>query len=97
MITYTVPWNRKSGINYSSLDMILSQAVIQHIDNLDDAFEIMAKWLKPGGLMSHVIDLTSVGSSPNLQGHWEYSEFEWKVIRGRLKYLLNREPYSKIC
>jgi len=65
-----------------------------HIDDLRSAYETMFEWLKPGGLMSHQIDFKSVGTSDTPFGHWEYSDWEWKIIRGRRSYLINREPCS---
>lgn len=82
-------------ITANPVDMIISQAVLQHVNDLEKTYDAMAKWLKPKGLMSHQIDFTSLGSSDSLQGHWEYSDFEWKIIKGRMKYYINREPYSK--
>ena len=57
------------AVMYSTLTKIFSQAVIQHINDIEEAFENMAKWLKPKGLMSHCIDLTPVESSENSQRH----------------------------
>lgn len=94
MITYMAPWNDASVIKNQSVDMILSQAVLMHIDDLQSAYETMFKWLKPKGLMSHQIDFKSVGTADTPFGHWEYSDLEWKIIRGRRSYLLNREPCS---
>jgi hypothetical protein len=94
MITYMAPWDDTSVIRSESVDMILSQAVLMHIDRLQSAYETMFKWLKPKGLMSHQIDFKSVGTSDAPFGHWEYSDLEWKIIRGRRSYLINREPCS---
>ena len=54
----------------------------------------MSNWLKPNGLLSHEIDFKSMGSSDTWYGHWEYSDLEWKIIRGRKVFYINREPYS---
>jgi SAM-dependent methyltransferase len=94
MITYVAPWNSASAIRSDSVDMILSQAVLMHVDDLQSAYETMFKWLKPGGLMSHQIDFKSMGTAKTPFGHWEYSDLEWKILRGRRSYLINREPYS---
>ena len=94
MITYVAPWNDATLIQNDSVDMILSQAVLMHVDDLQSGYESMFKWLKPGGLMSHQIDFKSVGTADTPFGHWEYSDLEWKIIRGRRSYLINREPYS---
>jgi len=94
MISYVVPWNETSLIRLQSLDMIISQAVLQHIDNLSLTYKSMSNWLKPNGLLSHEIDFKSMGSSDTWYGHWEYSDLEWKIIRGRKVFYINREPYS---
>jgi nucleoside recognition membrane protein YjiH len=57
------------AVMYSTLTKIFSQAVIKHINDVEEAFENMAKWLKPKGLMSYCIDLTPVESSENSQRH----------------------------
>jgi hypothetical protein len=94
MIVYKAPWN-DAMINESvEVDIIISQAVLQHIDQLAPAYQLMYKWLKPAGLMSHVIDFKSMGSSDSWYGHWSYSDLEWKIVRGRKEYLINRLPYS---
>ena len=94
MITYKVPWNDEKVIESGFIDMIISQAVLQHIDGLASTYECMYKWLRKGGLMSHGIDLKCMGSSDSWDGHWFYSDLQWKIVRGRKSYLINREPYS---
>jgi hypothetical protein len=32
--------------------------------------------------------------SPYWNGHWAYSDGEWRVARGRREYCLNRQPLS---
>jgi len=95
MIQYRVPWNDAKVMEVESIDMIISQAVLQHIDKLEETYACMNKWLKKNGIMSHSIDLKSMGSSDTWDGHWGYSDAEWKIVRGRKNYLINREPYSK--
>lgn len=94
MITYIAPWNETIENNIEPVDMIISQAVLQHIDGLATTYRLMYKWLKPSGVMSHTIDFKCMGSSDKWYGHWAYSDSEWKIVRGRKKYLINREPYS---
>jgi hypothetical protein len=74
--------------------MIISQAVLQHVNDLEGTYKAMHKWLKKDGLMSHSIDLKSMGSSDAWDGHWSYSDLEWKIVKGRKNYLINREPHS---
>lgn len=94
VIRYVVPWTDTLVLTRASVDMIFSQAVLEHIDDLDGTYAAMAAWLKPGGLMAHTIDFTSHGSAGNWYGHWQYSDFTWGLIRGRRAYLINREPLS---
>lgn len=94
MIIYRAPWNNGEIKASEEVDMIVSQAVLQHIDELTPTYRDMNRWLKPGGHMSHVLDFKSMGSSDHWYGHWSYSDIEWKIVRGRKKYLINRLPYS---
>jgi len=94
MITYRAPWSDPSVITRASVDLIYSQAVLEHIDELPTVYKCMHHWLKPGGCVSHTIDFRSHGMSDAWNGHWAYSDLLWKVIRGRRSYLINREPCS---
>lgn len=94
-IAYKVPWNDGQVLEAGSVDMILSQAVLEHVDDLDHAYRTMFQWLKPSGFMSHTIDFRSHGTDWVWNGHWTYSDRVWAVIRGKRTYLLNREPCSR--
>jgi len=94
LIKYFVPWYDSSVLEKESVDMIYSQAVLEHVDNLDSVYQALFHWLKPNGFMSHQIDFKCHGKAEKWNGHWAYSDFVWKVIRGRRSYLLNREPHS---
>jgi hypothetical protein len=94
LIAYKASWNDAMINESEEVDIIISQAVLQHIDKISYAYQLMHKWLKPAGLMSHVIDFKSMGSSEKWYGHWSYSDLEWKIVRGRKEYLINRLPYS---
>lgn len=94
VIVYKVPWYKKDVIDENCVDMIYSQAVLEHVDDLTGTYAAMHSWLKPDGYMSHVIDFKSHGTADTWNGHWLYSDFTWTLIRGRRPYLLNREPYS---
>ena len=92
-ISYFAPWD-KDIIPPNSVDFIISQAVLEHIDELEEAYSAMSYWMKPNGLMSHFVDFQSHGTSIKWNGHWLYSDRLWKVIRGRAVFLINRKPYS---
>jgi hypothetical protein len=93
-ISYFAPWEKPSIIKKKSVDMIFSQAVMEHVINLEDTYKSMYQWLKVDGFISHTVDLKSHGTASKWNGHWEYSNFVWKLICGGRLYLINREPYS---
>ena len=95
VIKFAVPWHGTDIIVKDSVDHIFSQAVFEHVDDLENTYNTLHLWLKPGGLMSHQIDFKSHGTAELWNGHWQYSDWIWKMIRGRRPYLINREPYSR--
>ncbi len=94
LISYKVPWYDPAVINPESVDIVYSQAVLEHVDELKDTYRTMHIWLKPEGHMSHQIDFKCHDCAALWNGHWTYSDLEWKLIRGRRPYLINREPLS---
>ena len=93
-IVYRVPWFDASVVQRDSVDMVFSQAVLEHVDDLNTTYEALAAWIKPGGFASHEIGFVSHRLTPEWNGHWTISAPVWKLIRGRRPYLLNREPAS---
>jgi SAM-dependent methyltransferase len=81
-------------IREGSVDMVYSQAVLEHVDDLDRTYEALSRWLKPKGFLSCQIDFRCHETAKEWNGHWTYSDLVWKLIRGRRPYLLNREPLS---
>lgn len=94
MIRYKVPWYDLNVVEKASVDMAFSQAVLEHVDDLDTTYRMMQLWLKDDAYMSHQVDFKSHGTASQWNGHWAHSDLTWKLIRGRRPYLLNREPYS---
>jgi SAM-dependent methyltransferase len=93
-MVYRAPWFDPSVVRRGAIDMIYSQAVLEHVDDLDATYAALAEWLKPGGVASHQIGFVSHGLTPEWNGHWAIADPVWRVIRGRRPYLLNREPAS---
>lgn len=93
-IYYVVPWHELHAVPASSIDFLFSHAALEHIDDLEFAFEAMRRWLKPGGVMSHQIDFKCHGLFSGWNGHWACSELVWKLIKGKRPYLINRQPLS---
>jgi SAM-dependent methyltransferase len=93
-IEYIVPWHDPSVVRRGEVDLIVSQAVLEHVNELEETYDAFAQWLRPGGWMSHEIDFRSHGLTRPWNGHWEYPEFLWKLIVGRKPYVINRQPFS---
>jgi SAM-dependent methyltransferase len=93
IIKYIVPWETYSE-KYPDVDLIFSQAVLEHIDNLERFYAIMYKVLTDGGFVSHDIDFRSHGETYEWNGHWAISDKKWRKIRGTRPYMINREPLS---
>lgn len=93
-IQYKVPWDGDAVIESETIDLVYSQAVLEHVDALWNAYDCMYTWVKPGGMISHQIDLKSHATAESWDGHWGYPDVVWKIIRGRRPFLINREPFS---
>jgi len=93
-IKYFVPWTSAQLIEPGTVDLVYSQAVLEHVTNLDETYDALWRWLKPGGLMSHQIDFRSHGLAREWNGHWGHSDRVWRVIKGRKPYLLNRQAHA---
>lgn len=93
-ISYFAPWYDSEVIE-EAVDMVFSQAVLEQVLDLEQTYEMLYRWLKPGGLMSHEICFNSYKTSRFWNGHWAYSDFKWKLIKGKRASLINREPLSK--
>jgi hypothetical protein len=93
-VQFICPWEQVDALPPSSVDWIISQAVLEHVNDLDLAYRAMATWLRPDGVMSHQIDFKSHQTADAWDGHWTYRDFTWHMIRGRRPYLINREPLS---
>ncbi|MGI8857326.1 MAG: methyltransferase domain-containing protein [Thermomicrobiales bacterium] len=94
LISYVVPWDDASIAERASVDLILSQAVLEYPHDLAGTYAAMERWLKPGGMMSHDIDFKSHGLTREWSGHWACSDFIWSLMEGRRRDILNRAPHS---
>jgi SAM-dependent methyltransferase len=93
-VSYVAPWFDPATVQDETLDWIFSQAVMEHVDDLETTYDICYRWLKPGGLMSHQIDFRSHGTAPSWDGHRAYGDVAWWMLRGARPYLINRQPLS---
>jgi len=90
---YSAPW-APGDIERGTIDLVLSQGVLQYVRDLPELYSEMGSWLKPGGIMSHEIAYQSIGITTEWNGHWSCSDAAWKLIAGRRRHATNREPHS---
>jgi SAM-dependent methyltransferase len=93
MIRYCT-WSMPQPVAPGSLDLVFSHVVLNHVEDLEGAYADCARWLRPGGWMSHQVDFTCLGTAAAWNGHRAYGDLAWKVIRGRRPYFVNREPVA---
>jgi hypothetical protein len=86
------PWTDPEVIEPETIDLLFSQSVLEHVDDLPAAYRAAFTWLRYGGVCSHWIDFKSHGHSIYWNGHWAMRDWEWSLHRGRKLFLLNREP-----
>jgi SAM-dependent methyltransferase len=91
---YKVPWDRDDTIEESSVDVVISHAVLEHVIDVPGTYKALHRWLRPGGVMSHQIDFRSHNLTPEWNGYRVISEGVWRVMMGRRPYLINRVPWS---
>lgn len=93
-IQYAVPGYESNDIENDSIDMFISHAVLEHVEDIPAVYKKIYSYLKPGGIMSHQIDFKSHKTHSDWNGHWTYSNKTWSIIKGNRPFLINREPHS---
>ena len=93
-VAYRAPWNDPSVVVAGSVDFLYSQAVLEHVEDLDTTYRAMREWMKAGASMSHSIDFSSHDLTRVWNGHWTLGDASWRLVRGTRRYLINREPFS---
>lgn len=89
-VNYHVPWNQRSVTTAADQDLVYSQAVLEHVEDINATHTALARRLRPGGIASHAVDFRSHCITPGWDGHLQYSPGLWRVVKGRRPYLLNR-------
>ncbi|NOJ47558.1 methyltransferase domain-containing protein [Bradyrhizobium archetypum] len=92
-LCYIAPWE-PGTIRDASVDLVLSQTVLEYPGDLAGIYAEMCRWLKTGGVMSHEIDFKSLGMTTEWNGHWSCSDVVWRLAAGRRRHRINREPHS---
>lgn len=94
-IHYVAPWYDRRLVPPGTLDLVFSQAVLEHVDDLEGAYQTLHHWLAPGGVSSHQIDFYCHHYAREWNGHWTYAPRVWQLIRGRRTFAINRQPLSR--
>jgi hypothetical protein len=89
-LSYAAPWFDANVMKSSSVDLIFSQAVMEHVDDIHQAYAFMYRWLTPNGLISHQVDFKSHRLTLRWDGVRALSNWQWRILRGKRPYLLNR-------
>ena len=93
-VNYFAPDYDLGKLPAEMFDMIFSQTALEYIPDLRSFYKHTYELLRPDGIMSHQIDLTSMGLSDTWDGHWMYTDLEWKLIRGKKQCIINRATHS---
>ena len=97
-LRYYCPWTADS-VAPESADLVITQAVLQEIPHgarrspLRETIMAIARWLRPGGIGTHQVDMGLYGLEP-WNAHWTWSDVTWTLVRGRRSNFVNREPLS---
>lgn len=86
--------NAPDSLPAAAVDYLFSHSVLEHVEDLAAMYQTMWRWLRPGGAMTHSIDFSSHGTSKRWNGHWTVPDSMWRLMRGKRRYFLNREPAS---
>jgi|SRR4051812_16019056 hypothetical protein len=92
-LCYIAPWG-PGAVRDASVDLVLSQSVLEYPDDLARTYGEMCRWLTPGGVMSHEIDFKSIGMTAEWNGHWSCSDAVWRLAAGNRRHRINCEPHS---
>ncbi|MGB8840213.1 MAG: hypothetical protein WCC64_04000 [Aliidongia sp.] len=95
MVRSFTPWTKYERAVDRLPDWIVSNSVMEHVDDLDHAYRAFQRWSAPGTIMSHLIDYSSHGIASEWNGHWAASDLSWAITRGRRHYLINRVPHAE--
>jgi hypothetical protein len=94
-IGYVAPWDAATLLRPGTIDLALSQAVLEHVEDVGATYRALAAWLAEDGVVSHAIDFQSHGLTREWYGHWTVGDIGWRVLKGTRPYLINRVPCSE--
>ena len=93
-VEYKAPWFDPRVIEAGSVDLVVSQSVLEHVVDLPATYRALYEWVRPHGWMSHQIDFKSHGMTNRWNGYRTCSERLWDITLGRRPFMINRQPAS---
>jgi SAM-dependent methyltransferase len=90
-VRYVAPWGPTSADTGERYDLVFSHTVLEYVDDLHAYFSRCARMLKPGGWMSHQVDLSSLGITRRWNAHLAYPSWVWRIVAGRRAHRPNRK------
>ena len=93
MIQYST-WSDLRPVGEGEADLLFSHVVMNQVSDLEAVYACCGRWVKPGGWMSHHLDMTALGTADQWNGHRAYTELAWKIIAGKRPFFVNREPLA---
>jgi hypothetical protein len=97
IISAYIPWELSINHLVESMDLIISRAVMEHIDDYEDIYYKLNLCLKANGIMLHDVEYHHHGIGRHWNSHWEYSSFIWNLIKGKRLFITNRTTHSMQC
>lgn len=88
-------WDDPAPVSAGEVDLIFSHTVLSFVKDLDALYRHAARWLAPGGWMSHQIDFSSMGTTAEWNGHRCYSERMWRRMAGRRPFFVVQDRCSR--
>jgi peptidoglycan/xylan/chitin deacetylase (PgdA/CDA1 family) len=76
-------------------DLVMSQATMFVVPDPAATYRRLASWLKPGGVMSHTLNFSSHGMTPDWNGHWTITPPIWRAKQGRHSYYYTQVSHSE--
>lgn len=93
-VGFVAPWRADASITPHDIDWIFSHSVMEHVEDVEEAYRCSAAWLVDGGYMTHEIDYGSHGLTRHWNGHWTIGERAWRLVKGARPFLINRFPHE---
>ncbi len=94
-IRYFVPWQEHVADLRDKPDWIVSNSVLEHVDDLESTYRAFSAWSKVGTVMCHLIDYSSHTMTTLWNEHWRIGNVVWALARGKRHYFINRAPNAE--